>query len=187
MVNLPAENHIVNSLSKEMFYYMNHLPEIDDFFCTDPITQNFGFLSNDRSNRTSLIDYIPFEQTKFCRDAYNYFGFIDAAVFKFTPNTMLEWHIDDKRRCALNFLLHDADNCFSFIRENVDRWNYNMMEIKYIPKKPVLIDTTNEHTHLNYNSTKTRYLLSVSFGNQPDKASYQEVKQWLLNYKTNQY
>lgn len=187
MYNLTATNNIVSSLSKEMFYYMDHLPNLDDEFCTDPISKDFGELSPERSNRTKILDYIKFEETKFCRDIYDYFGWVDAAVLKFTPNTMLDWHIDDKRRCALNFLLHDATNAFTFIREKKDGWNYDMAEIKYVPKRPVLIDTSNQHTHLNYHSTNDRYVLSVSFGNQPDKASYAEVKEWLLTYKADTY
>lgn len=187
MHKLTTTSNIVGSLSKEMFYYMDHLPDLDDEFCNDPIGKDFGQLSPDRSNRTQILDKIPFEQTKFCKDARDYFGWVNAVVLKFTPNSMLDWHIDDKRRCALNFLLHDANNAFTFIRENVDRWNYNMVEIKYVPKRPILIDTSNQHTHINYNTTNDRYVLSVSFGNQPDKASYSEVREWLLNYKTDKY
>jgi len=171
----------------DMFYYMDHLPDLDEFFTTDPLSKEFGHLSIDRSNRTELMDYVAFEQTKFCQDALKQFGWIDAAVLKFTPNTMLDWHIDDKRRCALNFLLNDSSDCFTFIRKNIDRWTFNVAEIKYMLRRPILINTTNQHMHMNYSNTHTRYVLTVSFGNQPDKASYFEVRDWLLNYNCNTY
>jgi len=179
--------NFIDLVSENMFHHMNHLPDLDDFFCTDPLTKDFGQLPSERSNRTAILDYIPFEESKFCQDALKHFGWIDAAVLKFTPNTMIDWHIDDKRRCALNFLLNDSDNCFTFIRKNIDRWNFNVAEINYIRRRPILIDTTNEHTHINYNNSHTRFVLSVSFGNKPDKASYQEVKEWLLKYNCTTY
>lgn len=184
-----AEKHqtVVGRLSKEVYTYMPHLPDLDEVFCTEPLSMEFGYLSPDRSNRTQLLDYVAFEQTKFCQDALKQFGWIDAAVLKFTPNTMLDWHIDDKRRCALNFLLNESTDCFTFIREQSDRWTFNVTEIKYPLRRPILIDTTNQHTHLNYSNTHTRYVLTVSFGNQPDKASYAEVREWLLNYNCDTY
>ena len=66
--------------TSDLFCTMDHLPMLDEFFRTDTLAQDFGYLGEHRKNRTEVADYVPFEQTKFCQDALARFGHIDAVI-----------------------------------------------------------------------------------------------------------
>lgn len=68
-------------------------------------------------------------------------------------------------------------------RETIDTINYHLKVCDYTLHKPTLINTQIEHTVINY-SPCTRYLLSVDIRK---PAKYEDVKEYLINYKTDSY
>jgi hypothetical protein len=172
-------------MTEEPYFQFTHFPSLPEIYLTEPLKKGYGNLPDWRENKTPLIldsDSDLFH-SKFIEDCRKEFGFMSTAILKFDPMTVLNWHQDWKRKCGLNFLLNDTGGkSFTFIREHIDGWNYNMAEIPYRVGYPTLIKTSMEHTVINYHPTNTRYVYTVSFYH-----DYNTVKEWLLNYQTVDY
>lgn len=176
--------------TEEPFIYMKNLPKLPQMYVDDILTrntsENYGFLPEGRANRTPIMDKsCLFQNTKFIADCEKQFGYCGATILKFDPLSVLDWHSDYPRKCGVNFLVKSVGNkAHTLIREHREGWNYNMLEIQYVLGEPILINTTLEHTAYNYHPTETRLVLSISFGKRP---LYNDVKEYLLNYKTVDY
>jgi hypothetical protein len=180
--------------NEDPYCYIDNLPEIPQIYIDDAITitnNQYGYLPADRENKTPVYDMqCKFHHSKFIADATQHFGWASATILRFDPNTVLDWHRDTPRQCALNFLIQDVDGMsHTFIREKIEGWNYNMREVKYTFGRPVLLNTSYEHTTYNFNPTKTRLVMSVTFMSFKYRVPvlYPEVKEWLLNYNTVDY
>lgn len=183
-------NSEINEFSREPFCYMTHLPKLPQIYIDDMLRRQhseYWQLPPERDNRTYIIDLdCMFQQTKFVKDCADALGgFTGATILRFDANTLLDWHRDDPRKCGMNFLLNEVDGMsHTLIRENIEGWNYRIREIKYNIGEPILIDTTFEHTTYNFHPTKTRYVLTLTFGRD---TMYQQVKDFLSTYKTVDY
>jgi hypothetical protein len=180
--------------AEEPYCYLDNLPCLPQHYIDDAIAVShsaYGYLPSDRENRTPVYDQqCQFHFSKFITDATQHFGWVAATILKFDPNTVLDWHRDTPRQCALNFLIQEVDEMsHTFIREKIEGWNYNMREVRYTYGRPVLLNTSYEHTTYNFNPTKTRLVLSVTFMSFKYRVPvlYSEVKEYLLNYKTVDY
>ena len=180
--------------NEDPWCYIDNLPYLPQHYIDDAIKvshSDYGYLPADRENRTPVYDQqCKFHFSKFISDATQHFGWVAATILKFDPNTVLDWHRDTPRQCALNYLIQEVDDMsHTFIREKIDGWNYNMREVKYTLGRPVLLNTSYEHTTYNFNPTKTRLVLSVTFMSFKYRVPvmYPEVRDWLLNYKTIDY
>jgi hypothetical protein len=196
MKNLHADTingAIVNdgdNFTQEPFWYVANLPKLPQIYIDDVLSRNqseYGYLPPDRENRTPIIDRdCLFQNTKFIKDcADNLGGFTGATILRFDPSTVLDWHSDFPRKCGMNFLINEVDGMsHTFIREPISGWNYKMLEIKYTIGEPILINTILQHTAYNFHPTKTRLLLTVTFGRD---TLYSTVKDFLSTYKTVDY
>jgi hypothetical protein len=170
-------------------YWLPPLPTLPQIYIDDVLSRAqdiFGYLPETRANRTPILDQVGlFQQSNFAKDAAAKFGFCGATILKFDPMTCLDWHRDTPRRCGLNFLINHVDGMsHTFIREQKSGWNYNMTEISYDIGTPILINTELEHTTYNFHPTKTRFVLTITFGR---IATYDDVKKWLSEYKCTEY
>lgn len=196
MENLHEETirgSIVNDdtyFSQEPFYHMKNLPRLPQIYIDDILskhTSEYGYLPPDRENRTPIIDRgCLFQHSKFVKDCADALGgFTGATILRFDPNTVLDWHIDTPRQCGMNFLINEVDGmAHTFIREQIEGWNYRMLEIKYNIGEPILINTLLKHTTYNFHPTKTRLVLTITFGKD---TTYKQVKDFLSTYKTVDY
>ena len=174
----------LSDFSKEPYHYLTNLPELPQIYINDVLNRpngDYTYFPPERPNRTPLIDKDSlFDDTAFIKKCNDYFGYTAATILRFDPMTVLDWHIDNPRKCAMNILINEVDDMSrTFMREQVDGWNYKMIEIKYPVARPILLNTVIQHTTYNFHPTKTRYVLSVSFGK---IATYDEVKEYLLKY-----
>ena len=172
-------------MTEEPYFHFSHLPMLPEKYLTEPYHKGYVNLPDWRNNRIPVIldANTDLFHSKFIEDCRQEFGYMSTAILRFDPMSMLNWHRDWKRNCALNFLLNETDGkSFTFIREHIDGWNYNMDEIVYTVGFPTLINVTLEHTAINYHPTNTRYVYTVAFYH-----DYNRVKEWLLNYKTVDY
>lgn len=172
-----------NSFVIEPFFYPN-LPLLDKKFTLIHDTVDYGNLREGRKNRSSVYNWLAFEETEFCKKAREYFGFINAVIIRFEKNTMIDWHKDDVRKCALNFLLNEVTDCITLIKEQKEGWTFRVTEIPYFLRKPVLLNTELDHLHANYNKNLDRYLLTLTFGKTP---TYFDVKEYLTKYTCHTY
>jgi hypothetical protein len=184
---------IINDASyftQEPFCYMTNLPKLPQIYIDDIVSRQhseYGYLPATRENRTPIIDQdCLFQNSKFVKDCADALGgFTGATILRFDPNTVLDWHSDFPRKCGMNFLINEVDGmCHTFIREQIKGWNYKMLEVKYLVGEPILINTSLHHTTYNFHPTKTRLVLSITFGKD---TTYKQVKDFLSTYKTVDY
>ena len=179
-----------NYFSQEPFYYMKNLPKLPQIYIDDILSREkseYGYLPASRENRTPIIDQnCLFQNSKFIRDCSDALGgFTGATILRFDPNTVLDWHSDFPRQCGMNFLITEVDGmAHTFIREQIEGWNYKMLEIKYSIGEPILINTSLYHTTYNFHPTKTRLVLTITFGKD---TLYKQVKDFLSSYQTVDY
>lgn len=96
-----------------------------------------------------------------------------ACIIKMNPMTWYNWHTDDKRKAAINFLIEGYDSkCFFGKQE--DSNNFNLTELPYRPDRMYLFNVQRNHAILNL--SETRYLLSIGF----NCHSYDEILEYCL-------
>jgi len=173
------------SMLDDCFTYLNNLPDLDDIICQAGINAQYPEIPKEETAEslaiTSIVSRSRFFQTKFCQDLAKEFGPIKTHYFKNNPMTTYDWHRDLGRKVSLNFLLREAPNSLVLYRNKeygIDRIRYDIKICNYVPKRPVLLNTTIQHTVINYND-QPRFILSLGF---PIEAEYQEVKKFLLSY-----
>jgi hypothetical protein len=81
-------------------------------------------------------------------------------ILKMEPNSFYRFHIDEKRKCAINMLLDGFDsNCyFADPTDSEDVFN-NVEELLYKPNTYYLLNTTQKHAVMN--RSKIRYMFSM--------------------------
>jgi hypothetical protein len=92
-------------------------------------------------------------------------------ILRTEPYSFYRFHIDEKRKCAINMLLDGFDsNCyFADPTDSEDVFN-NVEELVYEPNTYYLLNTTKKHAVMN--RSKTRYMFSMGI----NYASYEFVK-----------
>jgi hypothetical protein len=169
----------------DCFFQLNNFPDLEDLVCEAGINAVFPNLPKEETPENHVPQSIGsrsrFFKTKFCQDLSQQFGEIKTNFIKNGPMSTYDWHRDIDRKVAINFLLRPAPNSLVLFRDKeygVDRMRYNIKACEYTPKKPVIFNTTIQHTVINYND-QPRYILSLIF---PMEVTYFDVKDFLTSY-----
>jgi hypothetical protein len=111
-------------------------------------------------------------------------GVMGATYIRTPPNSLYDWHIDNKRICAgVNILLSDPADCFTLFRQPTDQeLNYNIVRCDYEQFRPTVFNSRIEHCIINLSSSY-RYLLRFPIV----ETSYQDVQQFLSELKFNNH
>jgi hypothetical protein len=165
------------------FYHLNHYPDlpaelvqigIDAAYPIEPPPE-----TPEENRPRSIFCRSRFYQAPFCQDLIKEFGEIKTNFLKNNPMTTYDWHRDIDRKVAINFLLVEAPNSLTLFRDKeygVDRMRYNIDVCTYTPRKPVIFNTTIQHTVINYND-QPRFILSLIF---PLDVTFVDVRDYLL-------
>ena len=112
-----------------------------------------------------------------------------ARYFLNPPHTLYDWHTDNKRSCAINWVIKTNDKCTTLYRKSIPEaipvvnkrsLLYNLTEVLYNGHKPTLLNTKEEHCVIN-NSDDGRVILSLTIFD----TTYDEALEFLkqLDYK----
>ena len=141
---------------------------------------------HDRHNKRSRTISSPsnFYMSKFAQDITKDLGSVGSSYFYNPPWGLYDWHRDlSKHDCAINFLLTDTPNARTMFRFPTDcNLNYKLSLLEYKLYHPVLIHAKTEHCVANL-TNQHRYILSLVLFD----ASYNQAKEWLLNYNCSSY
>ena len=172
---------------EDCFFHLNHFPDLEKEICQAGINAVYPTESPpetpEEHRPRSIVSPSRFFKTKFCQDLSKEFGEIRTNFIKNGPMTVYDWHRDLDRKVAINFLLAEAPNSLTLFRDKeygVDRMRYNIEVCSYTPRKPVIFNTTIQHTVINYND-QPRFILSLIF---PMEVNYFDVKNFLVSYPT---
>jgi len=160
-----------------------HLPNLNNSYLEEARRSNFIRPFLDETLRFPEVAKSSFENTKFIKDLSEQFGHARAYYLKNDPQSCYDWHIDKKRKTAINFLLNDVGNAVTFFKGEDDGLYSSIVKLPYELYRPTLLDSSIFHTVFNY-SDKTRYILSVGF---EVGVTYTQVCDFLNNYQTTDY
>jgi len=167
------------------FCQFTHLPRLDDFYRTEALSGQY-FTPPETPEARGRVFRCPssFINSKFYQDLNKRFGGVQRAnYYQNRPNTTYDWHRDTDRQCSINFMLSDDNDYLTLAREPTEnRLTYNISRCIYKPMYPALLNTTFEHSVINY-SNNPRFILAL----RPGDASFNEVKEFLLNYHCENY
>lgn len=167
---LTAEYHLPPTDTRQKMLF--NVPKLPSNVLSDPDSRPFAFSTIDARS--------TFAQTQFCRDLDREFGEVRAKFFYFRPWSGYDWHVDLGRKCAINIALDDYPDAVSLFRQRIDNQNYNVLSVPYPARRPVLFNTSVEHSVINL-SDQPRHVLTVSFIE--PTATYERVREFVLNYR----
>jgi len=163
-------------------YYTNlNLPPLDDQFISEALNQKFELI---HEPSILICASTTFHTTDFFKTITSKFR-CGTRYFLNPPHTIYDWHTDNKRSCAINWVIKTNKNCLTLYREAIPEAIpeinkrvvlYNVEEVVYNLYKPTLIDTTHEHCVIN-NSDESRIILSLTIWN----TTYDEALFFLKN------
>lgn len=128
---------------------------IDEFKLTYPNITNTEFLQLNKNLET-------FANNSFINDLLNYADYCSISILKVAPKHCMNWHIDPKRQCSINIPIHGLEESYTFFGEKVAEDHLPIYLVDYSIGVPVLLNTQEEHTVINY-SDKPRYILCFGF------------------------
>ena len=134
--------------------------------------------------QSSNTDPLPFTESKFCQDIKNYFGNVVAKYSIMNPFTMYDWHQDIDRPYCINTLIIQPPNAMTLHRKPINRMVYDIREVEYVMTQPLLFNSSIPHCVIN-NSNQARCIMSISMIG--SKRTWDEAKQWLLNYRIDSF
>ena len=167
----------------DCFYHLNHFPDLPAELAQAGMNAAYPVEpppeTPEENRPRSIVSRSRFSQSLFCQELIKEFGEIKTNFIKNNPMTTYDWHRDIDRKVAINFLLADAPNSLTLFRDKeygVDRMRYNIDVCTYVPRKPVIFNTTIQHTVINYND-QPRFILSLIF---PLEVTFFDVRDYLL-------
>ena len=106
------------------------------------------------------------------------FKILRGGVLRLEKNKIYNWHKDEKRGLAINMLL-SGRGCHTIFGEESEKFRiqYDILELKYQPKKFYLFNTQIEHCVINFNEQE-RYLFSLEFEQEMHNLSYETLLHW---------
>ncbi len=171
----------------DCFYHLNHYPDLPEEISQAGMNAVYPVEpppeTPEEHRPRSIVSRSRFFQSPFCQELSKEFGEIKTNFIKNNPMTTYDWHRDIDRKVAINFLLAEAPNSLTLFRDKeygVDRMRYNIDVCTYTPRKPVIFNTTIQHTVINYND-RPRFILSLIF---PLDVTFVEVRDYLLSKPT---
>lgn len=183
-------------MKKDCYLHLSHLPMLGDEYVNEALNATYAVTQPSdempdivhRKNRWIGSENAPstFYKTKFCKDLEAQFGEIETYYVRFNPMSLYDWHTDIQRQCGINFLIQPVSNALTLFRY-AELSNHTLMyhldQLQYVPRMPVLFNTTVEHCVINL-SNETRYILSVTFKR---TITIYHVREFLKNYNTDTY
>lgn len=172
---------------QDCYTFFSHLPDLDPFYAeeaknsTQFTTYHVVPISGIRVNTTQAPT--TFETTRFMQDLRSEFGHARTHYLRVDGMHSYDWHTDSARKAAILFLLNDVGSAFTLFRQQIDERNSRLIQVPYQVLRPTLLDVTVSHTVINL-SNQPRYALTVGFDLD---VTYQQVKEFLHKYRTEQY
>lgn len=99
-----------------------------------------------------------------------------ASIFRFTPYTACNWHIDQPRNCAVNMLLTGFNSLCAFGQQegSTPIIYRNVAKLDYQRNAMYAFNTEMAHSITNFE--ETRYLISLGI---PPPATYNDLVEYL--------
>jgi hypothetical protein len=146
----------------------NHLPKAQWYWASYmTIASGFHIISK------PVVEKDPF--LKSLNDIFK----AEVRIYKVPSKSWYRWHKDALFGVSMNMVLEDYECHTLFYGDAINEHLNNVIELKYQPKTWYLFNTQEVHGVLNLDS-RDRILVSMNF---PKEVSYEEVKQWYVNYK----
>jgi hypothetical protein len=160
-------------------HLLYNLPDLTSEIVNEALTNEYRQIERPYG---LISESLTMSQTKFAKNLENKFGSARVGFLKMRPG-YYDWHRDDFRNCAINWLVTPSPKALTLHRTNQDKifW-WDIEEVKYIPLKPTLLDVTQEHCVIN-NSSDERIILTLSIRG----FSYADVLPYLMNLAIDSY
>lgn len=146
------------------FFQLRNLPALPDFLIDEAMADEPVYEYWQKPFVLTRISSL-FQTTPLGQALVDKFGDIAARYYKTPSHSYYDWHLDGKRKCALNWLVKTNPEARTFYRDrrhNLLFWD--LIEARYDLDHPTLIDTQREHCVYN-NGDDERIILSVSIFN----------------------
>lgn len=153
----------------ELFYQLKTTPPSKDKLKKYLLQENW--VKEKSFDITHLNNNILLDNIKLLKTVAKFKGV--TSIIKMNPMTWYNWHTDEIRNAAINFLIEGYDSkCF--FGNQQDKYNFNLTELAYDPNSMYLFNV--HSTHAVMNLSETRYLLSISFSHN----SYNEILEYCI-------
>lgn len=163
------------------FAHLTNLPALSSAYIREGLIDDFQYVTN---------PYVYVRPAKFFTACAFYkqleqkFGRIMCRYLKNPPYSLYDWHSDEMRNCAINWIIKTNPEARTFHRRNNhDKRFWDVEEITYRTDCPTLIDTSVEHCVFN-NWHEDRIILSLSF---LEKHTYDTVLEYLSAQTVDRY
>jgi hypothetical protein len=170
---------------EDCFYHLDKFPDLPQQYMQEGLTVEYQHAYGDGHTDANLYEaHSKIVQSDFIK-ALNlkYFtkntGSVECTAvplyLKNEPMQGYEWHVDEIRTCAINFLITDSSVACTMFRKKINSFYFKIMgTVPYVVGRPFLFNTQIEHTVLN-TTNEDRIILSVGLYG----PSYYEVKEFL--------
>jgi hypothetical protein len=171
----------------DCYSFFPHLPDLPQHYADEAVklaeytTYHVVPVSGIKVNTTQAKT--SFENTNFIKNLREKFGHARTHYLRVDGMHSYDWHVDSARCAGIIFLLNDVGNAVTLFKEQIDERNSRIVKVPYTLLQPTLLDVTKSHCVINL-SDQPRYALTVGFDL---GVSYQQVKEFLTNYSTQQY
>jgi hypothetical protein len=153
---------------EKYFKKLNHFPLLPDYYIQQGLSCNFKYIE---SPSRLFIGPSTFDKTNFVKKMIEIFGQAASSFRLNPPNSLYDWHIDNKRNCSLIWPIKHNFESQTFYKTPMESTGsddktlfYNLIEADYELYKPTLLNTTHKHCVVN-NSNESRIILSLSLFN----------------------
>lgn len=168
-----------------VFFHLKHLPLVDAKHAEIAINATYNETPSyyQKGVQNICADALEFSDSQFCRDLRGYFGECAASYLKTNAMSGYDWHIDVSRKTCINILLVQPPGALTLHKVNINRLTYNLKICDYEMFRPTVFNAVNPHCVINP-TNQDRYILTINVGTLP---KYEDLKNWLINYKIDSY
>ena len=170
-------------MTEKYFKHLKQFSKLSDFYIKEALEQKYQFITEPS---TLYCANTSFHKSSFFKELQKHFR-CGTRYFGNPPHSLYDWHKDNKRSCAINWLIKTNEKSSCFYREpsvtsEKPSIFYNLIVVDYDLYHPVLLNTQLDHCVVNhYNDT--RIILSVSLFD----VTYEEAIQKLENINCKEY
>ncbi len=167
------------------FFHLTHFPLFDRKHVVMALTANYSEMPStyQRGIQNIYAEAEEVSDSQLCRDLRGYFGECAATYLKTSAMTGYDWHIDVERKTCINVVLVQPPGAHTLHKINVNRLTYKLRLCDYELFRPTVFNATIPHCVINP-ADQDRYILTISVGKLP---KFDDLKDWLINYKINSY
>lgn len=98
-----------------------------------------------------------------------------TSIFMMCPNTFYHWHIDGRRKCAINMVLDGWDSLVLTGRRKGPYYEH-LEHVPYTLSKYMLLNTSVPHTVINF--SQPRYVLSLGL---PPSVTFEDILKYSID------